>query len=111
MTIDTKNIQGITVISPKGKITIGAGDVMLRQKVMELLDDNIKDIVADLSGVTMIDSSGIGELVSDYTMVTNRGGRFKLCSLTSQIADILQVTQLITVFEVFDTVEEAVNSF
>lgn len=111
MKIDARHEQGVTILSPKGKITIGVGDVALRQAVHEALDAAAKNILLDLSGVTTIDSSGIGELVSAYTTVANRGGKLKLLNLPPKVNDILQITQLISVFETFDTEQEALASF
>ena len=95
----------------KGKITIGVGDVALRDAVHQALNGGARNILVNLNEVTTIDSSGVGELVSTYTTVTNRGGKLKLLSLPPKVADILQITQLITVFEVFDSEAEAVASF
>ena len=111
MKINVENKSGVTVLSPKGKITIGVGDVALREAVGEALEAGARNIVIDLGGVTTMDSSGVGELVSAYTTVTNRGGKLKLANLPSKVADILQITQLITVFETFDSVDEAIESF
>lgn len=111
MKINVENKNGVTVLSPKGKITIGVGDVALREAVGEALEAGARNIVIDLGGVTTMDSSGVGELVSAYTTVTNRGGRLKLANLPSKVSDILQITQLITVFETFDSVDEAIESF
>ena len=87
------------------------GDVALRDAVAEALEAGARNMVVDLSGVSTIDSSGIGELVSAYTTVKNRGGQLKLCTLPPKVTDILQITQLISVFEVHDTEDEAVASF
>ncbi|MEM1203605.1 MAG: STAS domain-containing protein [Acidobacteriota bacterium] len=111
MKIQVENQQGVTVLSPKGKITIGVGDVALRGAVAEALEAGARNILIDLGGVTTIDSSGVGELVSAFTTVTNRGGKLKLANLPSKVVDILQITQLITVFETFDSVAEGVASF
>ena len=111
MKIEVKNIQGVTVLVPKGKITIGEGDVMLRQAVHEALEAGARNTLIDLGAVSTMDSSGVGDLVSAYTTVTNRGGKLKLANLPSKISDILQITQLIRVFEVFDSVDEAVASY
>lgn len=111
MKIDQRQRDGVTILAPKGKITIGVGDVALRNAVHETLDAGHKEILIDLSGVSTIDSSGVGELVSAYTTVTNRGGRLKLLKIPSKVADVLQITQLITVFESFDDEDEAVASF
>ena len=111
MKIDVRQKSGVTILAPKGKITIGVGDVALRDAVHEALDAGGKNLLIDLAGVSTVDSSGVGELVSSYTTVTNRGGKLKLLNLPPKVSDILQITQLITVFEVFDDEEEAVASF
>ncbi len=111
MKIDARHEQGVTILVPKGKITIGVGDVALRQAVAEALEAGARNILVNLGGVSTIDSSGIGELVSAYTTVTNRGGKLKLTNLPPKVTDILQITQLISVFEVYDNEEEALASF
>lgn len=111
MKINTRHSQGVTILEPKGKITIGVGDVALRDAVHEALEAGTKNILVNLAGVTTIDSSGVGELVSAYTTVSNRGGKLKLCNLPAKVNDILQITQLITVFEVFESESEALGSF
>jgi anti-sigma B factor antagonist len=99
------------VIALSGKITIGSGDVKLRELITAALDADKRKIVLDLREVSAIDSSGIGEMVACYTTVTKRGGQLKLLHLSPKINDILQVTQLITVFDVLDSEEEALASF
>ena len=111
MEIAVRKESGVTILEPKGKITIGVGDIALREKVHEVLDGGDKSILINLEAVTTIDSSGIGELVSGYTTVTNRGGKLKLLHLPPKVQDILQITQLVTVFEVHDDEGEAVASF
>lgn len=111
MKIEARHIQTVTVLEPKGKITIGVGDVALRDAVAEALEAGARNILVDLGGVSTIDSSGIGELVSAYTTVTNRGGKLKLVNLPPKVTDILQITQLISVFEVHDKEGEAIASF
>ncbi|MCG8457167.1 MAG: STAS domain-containing protein [Holophagales bacterium] len=111
MKIQVDNRDGVTILAPKGKITIGVGDVALRQAVHEALEAGARSILIDLGGVSTMDSSGVGELVSAFTTVTNREGRLKLANLPSKVADILQITQLITVFEVYETLDEAVGSY
>jgi anti-sigma B factor antagonist len=101
----------VTVVRAKGNITIGEGDIKLRETIEGLLTANKKQILLDLGRVSFIDSSGIGELVGCYTTVMNRGGKFKLLNLTKKIKDLLQVTQLITVFESYMNEEEALKSF
>jgi len=111
MRIKSRQEQNVTVIELSGKITIGVGDVAVRDAVQTALASGEQNILLDMSGVSTIDSAGVGELVSSYTTVTNRGGSLKLVNLPSKVSDILQITQLITVFEIHDSVEEALESF
>jgi anti-sigma B factor antagonist len=101
----------VRIVELSGKITIGSGDVKIRELIDESVAAGKKNLVLDLAGVSTIDSSGIGEMVACYTTVTKKGGHLKLLRLSPKINDILQVTQLITVFEVFDNEDEAVRSF
>ena len=111
MKIDKRSRGDVTILEVEGKITIGKGDVALRDAVHQALGEGAKKIVMNLGAVSTVDSSGVGELVSAFTTVTNRGGRLKLLNLPPKVNDILQITQLITVFEVFDNEDEAVGSF
>ncbi len=111
MQVTAQHREGVTIIYPKGKITIGMGDVALRDAVQEALDAGATKILVNLKDVSTVDSSGIGEMVAAYTTVTNRGGALKLCELPNKVTDVLQITQLITVFDVFDTEDEAIGSF
>jgi anti-sigma B factor antagonist len=101
----------ITIIQPKGKITIGEGDVLLREEITKLLAEDKKKLVLDLGDVSYMDSAGVGELVSVYTSVKNRGGELKLAALTKKIKDLLSITQLMTIFDTYETPEEAITSF
>jgi anti-sigma B factor antagonist len=103
--------NNVEVISLQGKITIGAGDTQLREVIANAVNSGKTNILLDLSGVTTIDSSGIGELVGSYTTVTNRGGKLKLLHLPAKLNELLHVTQLITVFEVYENEQEAAASF
>ena len=103
--------NGVTIIKLEGKITIGAGDQQMREVITNAVNEGKTKILLDLSGVTTIDSSGIGELVGSYTTVTNRGGKLKLLHLPTKLNELLHVTQLITVFEVYENEQEAINSF
>ena len=111
MKVDVRHREGVTILEPKGKITIGAGDVALRDAVAEALEAGGRNILLDLHQVSTIDSSGVGEMVSAYTTVTNRGGKLKLLNLPAKVVDILQITQLITVFDTYENEDEAVDSF
>ena len=111
MRVNVRQREGVTILDLKGKITIGVGDVALREAIHQALDAGASKILVNLQDVSTIDSSGVGELVSAYTTVTNRSGKLKLVSLPPKVADILQITQLITVFDVFDDEEEALRNF
>ena len=111
MKATTRSVDGVEIISLQGKITIGAGDTQLREVISQALTDGKTNVLLDLSGVTTIDSSGIGELVGSYTTVTNRGGKLKLLHLPAKLNELLHVTQLITVFEVYENERDALASF
>ena len=111
MKTSVREVQGVSIVDLKGKITIGAGDVQLRETVNSLAESGKKSILINMHDVTTIDSSGIGELVGSYTTVTNRGGKLKLLHLPAKLNELLHVTQLITVFEVYENEQEAVKSF
>jgi anti-sigma B factor antagonist len=111
MKSEVRDQNDVRVITLSGKITIGSGDVKLRELIAQSLEDGRTRILLDIGGVTAIDSSGIGEMVACYTTVTKRDGQLKLVHLSPKIQDILQVTQLITVFDVFDDKDEAIASF
>jgi anti-sigma B factor antagonist len=111
MQLSTRQRDGVTIIDLKGKITIGSGDVELRNAVLQAVNNGAKKILINLSEVTTIDSSGVGELVSSYTAAKNRGAQLKLVNLPPKVQDVLTVTQLITVFDVYDTEDEAIRSF
>src|SRR6267143_5890061 len=111
MKATSRDLKGVEIIKLEGKITIGAGDSQLREVITNAINAGKNKILLDMSGVTTIDSSGIGELVGSYTTVTNRGGKLKLLHLPAKLNELLHVTQLITVFEVYDSEEEALKSF
>ncbi len=95
----------------KGKITIGAGDLQMREAIHKVLSEGATKIVVDMSEVSTIDSSGVGELVGCFTTATHKGAKMKLMNLPPKISDVLTVTQLITVFDVYPTRDEAIASF
>ncbi len=111
MKATSRNVSGVEIISVQGKITIGAGDTQLRDVIANAINAGSSSILLDMSGVTTIDSSGIGELVGAFTTATNRGGKLKLLHLPAKLNELLHITQLITVFEVYANEEEAVKSF
>lgn len=111
MKVSSRETGGVEVIKLEGKITIGSGDTQLRDTITQALNDGKNNILLDMSGVTTIDSSGIGELVGAFTTVTNRGGKLKLLHLPKKVNELLHVTQLITVFEVYEDESQAVASY
>ena len=110
MKIEVNHREGVTILAPRGKITIGVGDIALREAVGEALEAGANSILVVLAAVTTIDSSGIGELVSAYTTIANKGKKLALLNLPSKVADLLQITQLITVFDIFDNEDEAIEA-
>ena len=111
MKIKSRQVDGITIMDCSGRITLGEGSVQLRDAVRDLLSKGSKQILLNLGDVTYIDSSGIGELVSGYTTVSNSGGQLKLLNLNKRVKDLLQITKLYTVFEVFEDEAAAIRSF
>ncbi|MBA3270134.1 MAG: STAS domain-containing protein [Acidobacteria bacterium] len=111
MDIAERTVSGVTVLDLKGKMTLGEGDELLKDKINSLLADGKKKLILNLEGVPYIDSAGLGEIVRTYTTVSRQGGSLKLLNLTKRIEDLLSITKLLTVFETFDTEAEAINSF
>ena len=111
MKATTRQVDSITVIDLSGRITLGEGCTQLRQMIRDLLGKGSKNILVNLADVTYIDSSGIGELVSAFTAVSNQGGQLKLLNLTKKVHDLLQITKLYTVFDVHDDEAKAIASF
>jgi anti-sigma B factor antagonist len=111
MKINVRKRDDVTILDLQGKITIGVGDVAVRNAVQDALGNGATKLVINMKDVTTIDSSGVGELVSSYTTAINRGAKLRLENLPAKVSDILHITQLITVFDVFDTEDEAIKSF
>ncbi len=109
--LNTRQVGDVTVLDLAGRITLGEGSSTLRDSLKEVLAKGHKKLLLNLSEVSYIDSSGIGELVSGFTTVTNQGGQLKLLGLNKRVKDLLQVTKLYTVFEAFEDEAEAVRSF
>jgi anti-sigma B factor antagonist len=111
MQIDQRAVGDVVVLDVKGRITMGEGDELLKDKVNSLVNQGHKKIVLNLADVPYIDSAGLGEIVRTYTTVSRQGGSLKLLNLTKRITDLLSITKLLTVFETFDSENEAVRSF
>lgn len=108
--LNMRLIDGITVVDCHGRIIFGDESAMLREAVKEQLKTS-KDIVINLADVNYIDSGGLGTLVGLFTSARGIGGNIKLANLTHRVGELLQVTKLVTVFEVFDGEDKAVRSF
>jgi anti-sigma B factor antagonist len=111
MQIEERMVGDVVVLDLKGKVTLGEGDELLKDKVNSMVNQGHKKIVLNLAEVPYIDSAGLGEIVRTYTTVSRQGGKLKLLNLTKRIQDLLAITKLLTVFETYDTEQEAVGSF
>ena len=111
MHIEERAVGDVVVLDLKGKITLGEGDELLKDKVNSLVNQGHKKVILNLADVPYIDSAGLGEVVRTYTTVSRQGGSLKLLNLTKRITDLLSITKLLTVFETFDSENEAVRSF
>lgn len=101
----------VTILDLGGSVRMGEGAVSLRNAIRSLNEQGKKKILLNLGGVKNIDSSGIGELIANYTTISRAGGQLKLLSLTEKIQNLLVITKLLTVFDSFDSEAEALNSF
>ena len=111
MQIEERTVGDVLILDVKGRITLGEGDEILKDKVNSLLKQGLKKIVLNLAEVPYIDSAGLGEIVRTYTTVSRQGGSLKLLSLTKRITDLLAITKLLTVFETYESENDAVQSF
>ena len=111
MEIVERTVSDVTVLDLKGKMTLGEGDELLKDKINSLLASGKKKLLLNLEAVPYIDSAGLGEVVRTYTTVSRQGGSLKLLNLTKRITDLLSITKLLTVFETFDSENDAVRSF
>ena len=109
--LNTRQVGDVSVVDVAGRITLGEGSSALRDALRDLVGKNHKKILLNLGEVSYIDSSGIGEMVSGFTTVSNQSGVVKLLNLTKRVKDLLQITKLYTVFEVFEDETAAVRSF
>ncbi len=109
--LSTRQVGDVSVVDVAGRITLGEGSSALRDLMRELVGKGHKKILLNLGDVSYIDSSGIGELVSGFTTVTNNGGELKLLNLNKRVKDLLQITKLYTVFEVHEDEAGAIRAF
>jgi len=111
MHIEERSTGDVVILDLKGKMTLGEGDELLKDKINSLLHQGKRSVVLNLADVPYIDSAGLGELVRTYTSLSRQGGTLKLLNLTKRITDLLSITKLLTVFETHDTEADAVRSF
>jgi anti-sigma B factor antagonist len=111
MKATVRQVDSVTVVDISGRITLGEGCAQLRELIRNEVGKGHKNVLLNLADVTYIDSSGIGELVSAFTAVSNQGGQLKLLNLTKKVHDLLQITKLYTVFDVHDDETKAITSF
>lgn len=109
--LSTRQVGDVSVVDVAGRITLGEGSSALRDLLREMVGKGQKKILLNLGDVSYIDSSGIGELVSGFTTVTNNGGEMKLLNLNKRVKDLLQITKLYTVFDVHEDEAGAIRAF
>ena len=111
MQISERETGSVMVLDLSGKITLGDGDALLKDKLHSLMHQGKKKVLLNLANVNYVDSAGLGALVSAYTTVTREGGSLKLLNITRKLQDLLSITKLLTVFETFDSEDEALRSY
>lgn len=111
MKLTDREQNGIVILSPKGKIMGGPDASLLQDKLYEFIEQNKKKVIVDLSEVDWMNSTGLGILISSYTTLRNNDGMLKLANVTDKIQSLLTITKLVTVFEAFNSVDEAIDSF
>lgn len=111
MHIEERRSGDVMILDLTGKLTIGEGDELLKDKINSVLHQGHKKLLLNLSNVPYVDSAGLGQMVSTLHSVNRQGGKLKLLNLTSRIKDLLSITKLLTVFDSFDDEREALDSF
>ena len=111
--LDLKERQAgdVTILDLSGEVRIGEGSISLRDSIRKLADAGKNKVLLNLAGVKYMDSSGVGELIANYTTISRQGGQLKLLNLTDRIQNILVITKLLTVFDAYDNEAEALKSF
>ena len=111
MTIEARPTEGVMILDLKGKLTIGEDVELVKDKINSLIQQGEKKLLLNLAEVPYVDSAGLGEIVRTYTTVNRQGGSLKLLHLTKRIEDLLAITKLLTVFDTFDSEQDAISSF
>jgi anti-sigma B factor antagonist len=110
MVLNARRLDDVVILDLSGRITMGEGTLVLRDQILKMLAAGDRKFLLNLTNVNYIDSSGLGELVTSFTTVRNQDGQLKLINLTRRVQDLLQITKLLTVFEVFNSEAEALKS-
>ena len=110
MVLNARRLDDVVILDLSGRITMGEGTLVIRDHIQKLLKGGDRKFLLNLSDVDYIDSSGLGELVTSFTTVRNHDGQLKLLNLTKRVQDLLQITKLLTVFEVFNSEAEALKT-
>ena len=111
MQIEERPSGDVMILDVTGKLTIGEGDELLKDKINSLIQQGHKKLILNIEGVPYVDSAGLGEIVRTYTTVSRQGGNLKLLNVTKRIEDLLSITKLLTVFDTYESEQEALNSF
>jgi anti-sigma B factor antagonist len=111
LTITVRPVGGVVILDLAGKIRLGEGNLDLHRTLRSLVDENKRQILLNLANVSSIDSSGLGELVSGYATLERNGGELKLLNLTERVTELLSITKLLTVFDVYDSESAALASY
>ncbi len=111
MQIEERIVDDVTILDLKGKMTLGEGDELLKDKINSLVSQGHKKILLNLEAVPYIDSAGLGEIVRTYTSISRQAGKLKLLNVSKRIQDLLVITKLITIFDSYEDEAEAIASF
>ena len=111
MVIEQRAVNGVVVLDLSGKLALGDGDGLLKDKVRSLVFQNMKEIALNMGALSYIDSAGLGELIAAHSTVSKAGGHIKVFGLTKRVSDLLAITKVLTVFDVYDSEAEALGSF
>jgi anti-sigma B factor antagonist len=111
MQIEERIVDDVTILDLKGKMTLGEGDELLKDKINSLVSQGHKKLLLNLADVPYIDSAGLGEIVRTYTSISRQGGKLKLLNVTKRIYDLLVITKLVTIFDSYENEDDAIRSF
>jgi anti-sigma B factor antagonist len=111
MVIEQRTVGSVVILDLSGKLALGDGDGLLKDKVHSLVFQGSKDIALNLANLSYMDSAGLGELIAVHSTTTRNGGHIKIFNLTKRVSDLLAITKVLTVFDVFDSEQEALKSF